>query len=123
MPTEREWRAGMVKWWPFDREPTEQDENIFRSGFEAAERQVDAENFKEVARESVQVLEPNPGAAVVVVRIGGYEALSSEDFDGLDLAIKDKMRDPDLMVVFLGPRESIESLSEKDMSERGWRRA
>ena len=113
----------MVKWWPFDREPTEQDENIFRSGFEAAERQVDAENFKEVARESVQVLEPNPGAAVVVVRIGGYEALSSEDFDGLDLAIKDKMRDPDLMVVFLGPRESIESLSEKDMSERGWRRA
>lgn len=117
-----EWWPSMSEWWPYKDQPGERDEAIFRAAFDIAQKKMGAKDFGEIARESIRVLKPDPEAAMVVVRVAGYDALTEKDFEGFDAAIKDKMRDPNLMVVFLGPMESVESLSEREMSERGWRR-
>lgn len=117
------WRSHLLRWWPLERDPTTEEEGCFVAGFHAGERHWGSDFAVGEAKAVIEQVKPDKDVAMVMVKVAGYDALSVEELEGLDAALKDKMGSEELLTVFLGPSESIEMLSEQDMLERGWRRA
>ena len=120
---EDKWLEELKKWWPYSRTPSEEDLQIFNAAFSAAEKEWGKVNASSAIACTIKEMKPDPETAVVVVKVQGYDALTMDEINGFDSALKAKLKNSELVTVFLGPDESVEELNDLEMEKRGWMRS